>query len=229
MLILKVLFIFLYFFKLAFANCQAPGQGFLEERLKSTFHIDRGEAELKEWVMHPKNNQARNEIRSLDRKIKFAQFRLQREDFLKETKIQFEKIIQNNERTDEIENFPAIGSNSKLIPDEGNLSIEMEQLPKEKLDVLPKEILDKLASKVRVNYKFPYDKFEYILTYSGTELPMKEAFLKIQGEMEEICNLQMKSNHESREWYNKSLKRAGFSPYNPAPNGNNESVKSSGQ
>ena len=75
MLILKVLLILIYSYQLGFANCQAPGQGFLEERLKSTFYLDRGEAELKEWVMHPKNNQARNELRSLDRKIKFSQFR----------------------------------------------------------------------------------------------------------------------------------------------------------
>jgi hypothetical protein len=216
-------------FSFLHANCQAPGQGFLEHRLKDAFHVTKGEEELKEWVKHPKNHSVREELRTLDRRFKFAQFRLQRESILEESKLRFEQIVQNNNRSSEIQNFPVKGTLSKMIADQGHLSIEMTQLSKEELDIFPKEVIEKLDAKVRVNYFFPYDRFEYVLAYNGKELPMRDALLKIQGEMEIACALDMQKNHENREWYNKSLRDNKLMPYNPEPSSTGQGVRSSGQ
>ena len=226
---ISALICFIFPFGFLHASCQAPGQGFLENRLKDAFHVSKGEEELKEWVKHPKNHSVREELRTLDRRFKFAQFRLQRESILEESKLRFEQIVQNNNRPSEIQNFPVKGTLSKMIADQGHLSIEMTQLSKEELDIFPKEVLEKLDAKIRVNYFFPYDRFEYVLAYNGKELPMQDVLLKMQGEMEIACAFNMKKNHENREWYNKSLKENGLSPFAPNSGDNSASVKSSGQ
>jgi hypothetical protein len=200
------------------ANCLAPGQDFLAVKIKEAFHIDKGEQELKEWVQHPKNSQARHELRTLDRRFKFAQFRSQRESILEDSKNKFEEIIENNQRADEIEHFPVQGTQSKLKAEPGSLSIEMKNLTKDELDFFPKEVLDKLDTKVSVKYFFPYDRFEYDLSYEGKQLPMDQALNKIQGEMEASCAQNMRKNHEDREWYNKDLTSNKLAPYKPKSN-----------
>jgi hypothetical protein len=216
-------------FKYLYADCQAPGQGFLEGRLKEAFFVTKGEEELREWVKHPKNISIREELRTLDRRFKFAQFRSQRESILEESKLRFEEIVDNNNRSSIIENFPEKGTNSKIIPEHGHLSIEMSKLSKEKLNIFSKDVLEKLDSKVKVNYFYPYDRFEYVLAYNGKELPMQEALLQIQGEMETECALVMHKNHENREWYNKDLKDNKLAPFKQQKTTSGESGKSSGQ
>ncbi len=227
-IVLPVLFLLIVPLQ-SLANCLAPGQDFLAGKIKEAFHIDKGEQELKEWVQHPKNSLARNELRTLDRRFKFAQFRIQRESILEESKQRFEEIVDNNNRSSDIENFPEKGTNSKIIPELGHLSIEMTQLSKEKLDIFPKEVLEKLDSKIKVNYFFPYDRFEYVLAYNGKELPMQEALNQIQGAMETDCAFVMRKNHENREWYNKDLKDNKLAPFNPQKTTSGESGKSSAQ
>lgn len=184
-------------------NCQAPGQGHLELRIKETFHANLAETELKEWMIHPNNFEIRENLKSLDRRIKFTPQRLDRELMQAESQRIFEHAILNTGRPSVMENFPAIGTVSKISASERALSLEMSNLPKEELDFIPKEVLGKLESKVKVNYHYPYDKFEYLLTYEGKELPMENALLKVQKAMEEACELRRIDNGNYRNWNEK--------------------------
>lgn len=196
---------------LVMAECQAPGQGFLEEKVKEVFYGPLGESELKEWLMHPKNLVVRQDLKEIDRKSKFAG-RLKREELLLESRTKFEEAIINNERPSDIENFPIKGTSSKISGSEGALTLEMYNLSKEKLDVLPEDILEKLDAKIKIQYHYPYDKFVYLLTYKGRELPMKDALLLVQADFENSCELRKIDNREYREWYQKKRRDNGYSP-----------------
>lgn len=193
---------FLFFAGIAVASdCHPPSQGFLEGVLKENFHALEGEAELKEWMNHPSNYEIKNEIKALDRRSKFST-RLKREELLGEAQMKFEKAIINNGRPDEMENFPVAGTRSKISSSYGALTLEMSNFSKEELNVIPKEILDKLEPKVRINYYYPYDKFEYMVTYNGKEQPMNKALQKVQADMEAACEVRVIENGEYRNWYN---------------------------
>lgn len=182
-------------------ECQAPGQGFLESRVKEVFQAKLGETELKELMLHPKNTQVRQELKELDRRTKFTAQRMDREKLQTESLVQFEQALQNAERTSEFDHFPVINSVSKMSGSAGALTIEMNKLPKEELDVLPPEILSKLDSKIKINYYYPYDKYEYFLTYDGKELPMQKALNVVQSDMEKNCEQRIYDNNEYRRWY----------------------------
>jgi hypothetical protein len=199
---------FIFYTGTAFGQCQPPGQGFLEEKLKETFHVSLGEEELREWVGHRKNASLRDEIKSLDRRSKFSG-RLEREDLLVQSKDKFDMMILNTERPSDFDNFPAVGAQSKMMSSNGAMDIEMSNLSKEGLDVFAPEILAKLSPKVKVKYFYPYDKFQYILTYDNKELPMGKALGKMQQEMEKACEVQMIDNREYREWYEKGRTGSG--------------------
>ena len=173
-------------------------------RLKESFHGKLGEQELKELMIHPKNYEVGQKIKQLDRRTKFSPQRLDREALQYEAQMNFEQAIQNTGRPNVIDHFPATGTQSKLSTSLGALTIEMDKLDKEDLDVIPKEILDKLEAKVKINYYYPYDKFEYLVTYAGKEQPMQSALLKVQKEMEDHCERRMIDNVEYRAWYQKS-------------------------
>lgn len=192
----------------ALGQCHPPGQGFLEAKLKEIFLINHGEDEVKEWVGHPKNVTLREEIKALDRRSKFSG-RLVKEELLVQSKEKFDMMIVNNERSNEIHDFPTVGAHSKMMASKGAIDIEMVNLPKDGLDVLPPEILTKLSAKVKLHYLYPYDKFEYFLTYDDKELPMDKALGKIQQDMESACELRMFDNREYREWYEKGRSGTG--------------------
>ena len=185
------------------SDCHPPSQGFLEGVVRESFHATEGENELREWMRHPKNSEIRNEIKALDRRSKFNT-RLKREELLAESQIKYETAILNNERPADIEHFPVVGAHSKMTASLGALTLEMSNLSKDDLSVIPKEILDKLDSKVKINYELPYDKFEYLLTYDGKELPMNKALGKVQEDMEKACELREIDNDEYRRWYQKT-------------------------
>lgn len=208
---LILFFILFYAGIAASAECQAPGQGFLEEKVKEVFYAPSGESELKEWLMHPKNQLIRQELKEIDAKSKFAG-RLKREELLSESRSKFEEAIINNDRPSEIENFPIKGTSSKIFGSEGALSLEMNNLSKEKLDVLPEEILQNLDGKIKIQYHFPYDKFGYLLTYKGRELPLKDALLLVQADFEHACELRKIDNAQYREWYQKNRRDEGYFP-----------------
>lgn len=201
--LLSILLIFQSSIVLA-SECQAPSQGHLEKRLKESFHADLAERELKEWMIHPRNYEVGQKIKELDRRTKFSPQRLDREALQYEAQMKFEQAIENTGRPNVMEHFPATGTQSKVSASPGALTIEMDKLDKEDLDVIPKEILDKLEPKVKINYYYPYDKFEYLVTYAGKEQPMESALLKVQKEMEDHCEKRMIDNVEYRAWYQKS-------------------------
>lgn len=185
-------------------NCQAPSQGFLEIRFRETFHFNLAERELKEWMIHPKNYELRPNIKSIDQRIRYSGQRLEREELLSESQDMFEQAIQNTGRARDMDGFPARGTKSKVYGSQGALSLEVNHLEKEDLDFMPKELLDKLGPKMKVNYLYPNDKFEYHLTYDGKELPMEKAFLKIQKDMETARNRARFENNEDRRWYERT-------------------------
>lgn len=186
------------------SECQPPSQGHLEARVKESFHGKLGETELKEWMIHPSNQEIRQSLKELDRRIKFSPQRLDRELLQAETQVKFEQAVLNTGRVSVMDNFPAIGAQSKISGSTGALTLEMRNLAKDELDIFPKEILDKLEPKVKINYHFPYDKFEYLLTYAGKEQPMGKALLNVQKDMEDACERRMIQNGEYRRWYDKS-------------------------
>lgn len=206
--ILTILFIFNATTLLAI-ECQPPSQGHLEARLKESFHGKLAETELKEWMIHTSNGEVRRNIKELDRRIKFSPQRLEREELQAEAQIKFEQAIMNTGRPSEMDNFPAVGTHSKVYATKEALTLEMSNLNKEDLDLIPKEVLDKLESKVKVNYYFPYDKFEYLLTYDGKELPMGNALLKVQKDMEKACELRRIDNVVHRAWFQKNYGGSG--------------------
>lgn len=185
-------------------ECQPPGQGFLENKVKEVFQANLGETELKELMLHPKNANVRQSLKELDRRTKFTSQRLDRERLQTEALIQFEQALQNTQRTDEFDHFPVVNSISKMSGSAGALTIEMSNLPKDELDVLPPEVLKKLDPKIKINYFYPYDKYEYFLTYDGKELPMQTALNKVQADMETECDLRVNDNNEYRRWYKKT-------------------------
>lgn len=193
---------FIFNMRTAFADCQAPGQGYLEGKVKETFYVTQGEAELKEWVGHPKNAPQRAEIKNLDSRSKFAG-RLQKGQLLVHAQENFDLMISNTERESDMQDFPSHGARSKLMSSLGTIDIEMSNLSKEGLDVFPPNILAKLSPKVKIKYFYPYDKFEYFLTYGERELAMGKALGLIQQEMEETCELRVIENKEYRQWYEK--------------------------
>ncbi len=200
----------LLFFKsalLSASECQAPGQGFMQIRLKETFHTTLAETELREWMTHPKNQEVRQTLKALDQKIKFSPQRLHREELLDDSQLNFELAVQNTGRPSLMDNFPKDGARSVVSGTKGSLSIEMSKLKKEELDFMPKSVLDKLEPKVKVNYFFPYDKFEYHLTYDGKELPMEAALIQVQKDMEVVCEHRRMDNSEQRGWYRNSRGR----------------------
>lgn len=169
-----------------YARCQAPGQGFLEEKFRESFLTDAGEKELKEVVRDSKNYALREEIKSINRRTMVVG-RIERSELVQEAEKKFQQMIELASRTEDIQNFPAQGAVSKVSAVNDSLAIEMNNLSKEDLDVLPPQILEKLSPKVTIYYHYPYDKFEYYLTYNERELPMNKAFLKIQNDFEESC------------------------------------------
>jgi hypothetical protein len=203
---MKNLFCLLLVFTPAISSasvCQAPSQGMMEYRLRETFFLSQGELELKEWMIHPRNTEIRQKLKELDRRIKFSPQRLQREELLAETQINFEQAIMNTGRPHLLENFPAPKALSKVYATPGALSLEMKNFSKETLDFLPPDVLEKLEPQVKLNYIFPYDKFDYYLTYNGKELPMQDALLLVQQDMEDSCERRMIDNFEYRNWYRK--------------------------
>lgn len=204
------LFILTFFYSnLTWSLCQAPGQGFLEEKLKESWRTVAGENELKEIVRDPKNYALREEVKSLDRRSKNAN-RIEREELANEANRKFIQMIETTGRADEIRDFPLNGASSAVSSNDESISIEMKNLSKEDLDVLPPQVLEKLQPKVKIKYYYPYDKFEYHLTYNDRELPMQKAFNKIQNDFEDACDQRKRENQHSRDMNAWDRRQRGF-------------------
>jgi hypothetical protein len=181
-----IFFIILFSIDESQAGCQAPGHGFLEHKLRESWSTDALENELKEVVSDPRNLSLREEIKGLDRRSKFAR-RIEKEELYSEVHKKFIQMIEVTNRSDEIKNFPTVGASATFLSTDESISIEARNLSNEDLDVLPVTILEKLEPKVKIKYYYPYDKFDYFLTYNNRELPLEKAFNKIQSDFEDAC------------------------------------------
>lgn len=193
------------------ASCQAPGQSFLENKLKESFATDPAEKELKEIALDPKNYALREEVKSLNRRSMFAN-RIEMKEIQDKTQDKFSQMLGAVRNTNEIPDFPISGANSKLTSENDSLAIEVNNVSKEQLDVLPPKILDKLSNKVKIRYMYPYDKFEYVLTYDGRELPMQAALGKMQMDFEDACEDRLRENQHSRDLHALDRKSRGLDP-----------------
>ena len=121
-------------------------------------------------------------------------------------------MIGATRKTNQIENFPVSGANSKLTSETDSLAIEVSNVSKEDLDVLPPQVLDKLSNKVKIRYMYPYDKFEYVLTYDGREFPMQKALAKMQVDFEDACEDRLRENQHTRDLHGLDRKSRGLGP-----------------
>ena len=167
--------------------CHPPSQPFFEQKLRQSFRFSEGETELKEVVRDPRNYNTREEIKGLRRQLAFAN-RVQRSHIESRIIPKVENMIDVTNRRDPISDFPLNGTSANLSSsEEGHLSIAMENLPKENLDFLPPEIVEKIGNNVKINYHYPLDKFDYVISYDGKDLPMDQAFHKMQDDFESVC------------------------------------------
>lgn len=167
--------------------CQAPSQAMMEDRLRASYKLDSAENELREIVKEDSNYPIREEVKALKRRLRFTS-RKKREPIYTELQAKFEQMIQNAETEPLIANFPYEKASSTVGTSEvGTLVMSMKNLNKEELDFLPEETLKKLDPTVKVHYFYPIDKFEYVLTFDGKDLPMRKAFTKMQVEHEHHC------------------------------------------
>lgn len=167
--------------------CHPPSQPFFEKKLRDSFHLSVGETELKEVMRDARNYQAREEIKGINRQL-MSSNRVQRSYLQSQLVPKIESLIDETNRRNPIADFPVNGTASTLSSSEdGHLSLSMENLPKDDLEFLPPQIKEKLGSNVKIKYLYPYDKFDYVISYGGKELPMQKAFYKIQDDFEEAC------------------------------------------
>ncbi len=193
------------------ASCQAPGQSFLENKLKESFATDPAEKELKEIALDPKNYALREEVKSLNRRSMFAN-RLEMKEIEQKTNDKFSQMLGAVRKTNDLPDFPISGASSKLTSENDSLAIEVNNVSKEQLDVLPPKILDKLSNKVKIRYMYPYDKFEYVLTYDGRELPMQAALGKMQMDFEDACEDRLRENQHAKDLHTLDRKSRGLQP-----------------
>lgn len=198
---LFTLFLFLSFEAVAVKDegqCIPPSQPFVEEKLRTTYQFSQGERELKDIVSDGKNQALREEVQSLKRRLMFA--KRKDVDLIKsELQVKYEQMLSNSETEKEITNFPTQGASSVVTSSsDGFLKVSMNNLIQNDLDFLPPETLKKLGKNVSIAYKYPYDSFDYFLTFEGQELPMQAALQRVMNEFEDACILRLKENQRIR-------------------------------
>jgi hypothetical protein len=177
--------------------CQAPHQAFMEGKLKETYVLTDVEQELKEVVKDPNNYSYREELKSLYRKLAFAT-RPQKGPILEDIGSKFEKIIDGAKRGRSIANFPLEGTTSEMSTAPGVLVLTVKHLPREELTFFPEEVLKKLGDSVQIRYSYPVERFEYLVSYEGKELPMNKAFNLLQDDFEDFCMARASENYDIR-------------------------------
>lgn len=186
--------------------CHPPSQAFFEQKLRASFHLETGEKELKEVVSDPRNYSAREEIKTIKRQLVFAN-RIQSNTLRQKLPPKFESMIDTTNRRNVIRDFPVAGSNANLgSSDDGALELSMENLSKEDLEFLPPTVLNKIGNKVKIKYQYPLDRFDYVVSYDGKDLPMERAFGKIQDDFESACERNALEGAFDREKRNMKIK-----------------------
>lgn len=161
--------------------------------------LDAGVQELKEIITEPVNYELRNEIKSSYRRLKYAR-RREKPPIIEKMTSDFDRMILQADVREDIQDFPEKGLTSKVSSFEGSMMISMSNFTKkEELKFLPPQISAKIGSAVHIRYFYPIDRFEYILPYEGVNLPLDEAFLKMQDEFEVACIARFNENFDARQ------------------------------
>lgn len=155
-------------------------------KLGETFLVPSGEQELREIVSEAGNYELREEIKQSYRRMKFAR-RREKPAIIEKMTADFDKMIDIANVRQGINDFPSKGLRSEVQSDEGSILLSMSGLSKDEITFLPPHIFEKVEARIKIHYYYPIDKFEYVLTYDGQELPMKKALYKIQDEFEVAC------------------------------------------
>lgn len=179
-------------------KCQAPGQGFLEGRIKEVFMTGPGEKELKDVVLDQRNYTLREEIKSINRRKQLAD-RIKMKELEYETSNRFAQMIEVTGRNEDITDWPSPRAYGRLSTSGNAIAIELNNLSKEDLDVLPDEVNNKLSNKIKIEYKYPLDSYQYYLTYDGREYPMDKAMLKMQRDFEDACEQRLRDNQHAAD------------------------------
>lgn len=193
-------------------ECQAPGQSFLHQKLKESFQTAPAEKELKEVVSDQRNFTLREEVKALDRRKMYSN-RIQKKYLSDEMNQKFNQMIESTGRSEELADFPTPGAIGKLKGTKDSLSIELTNLSKEDLGVIPPQVLEKLSNKVKIEYKYPYDKYDYFITYSGIEMPLEKGLNKLQEDFEDACIGRLIENQNTKELWEKDRKIRGVSQF----------------
>jgi len=193
-------------------ECQAPGQSFLHEKLKESFQTAPAERELKEIVSDQRNFSLREEVKALDRR-KMYSTRVQEKYLGEEMHQKFDQMIEATGKTEELADFPTPGAIGRLKGTKDSLAIELTNLSKEDLGVIPPQVLNKLSNKVKIEYKYPYDKYDYFITYSGIEMPLEKGLNKLQEDFEDACIGRLIENQNTKELWEKDRKVRGVSQF----------------
>lgn len=181
------------------ALCIPPSLSFFENKLRESYQFNAGEKELLMIVKDQKNYALREDVKSLKRKLMFAK----RKDvplLVSELQAKFDQMINNVDTESVITNFPMEGGSAIVSSStDGSIMISMKDLNPGSLDFIPSKTLKKLEKNVKIQYKYPYDSFDYFLTFEGEELPIAKAVQKIGEEFETSCIVQQIENGWTRD------------------------------
>lgn len=197
-------------------KCQAPGGSFIENKLKEAFATAPAEKELRDVVRDQRNYNLREDIKALNRRKHYAD-RIKMKELDEETHAKFDQMIDTTGRNEDITDWPQPRAFGRLSSNGNAIAIELNNLSKEDLDVLPKPVLDKLSNKVKIEYKYPLDTFDYYLTYDGREYPIDKAMNKIQNDFEDACEQTLAENQNGKDLQDlnrKERKLEALKPWN---------------
>lgn len=193
-------------------ECQAPGQSFLHEKIKESFQTAPAERELKDLVSDQRNYTLREEVKALDRR-KMYSTRSQEKFIGEEMHQKFDQMIEATGKTEELADFPTPGAIGRLKGTKDSIAIELSNLSKEDLGVIPPQVLEKLSNRVKIEYKYPYDKYDYYITYSGIEMPLEKGLNKLQEDFEDACIGRLIENQTTKENWEKHRKTRGVTNF----------------
>lgn len=190
-------------------SCIPPSQPFIQERIRSSYNFGAGEQELQEIVRDEKNYALREQVKSLKRRMMFVK-RREKEPLQDEIKNKFDEMVLNAGTEEVINEFPSKGSSAAVSSDNEAIIITMHNLPQAELDFIPPETLKKMGRSVSIHYKYPYDNYEYFVSYEGEEIELNRAMGKMLNEFEDACILRKMENARARAIRKKDDKDSGL-------------------
>jgi hypothetical protein len=179
--------------------CLAPSTVFIEGQLREALQLSLAEAELKEIVSDPRVMEQRTGIQALHRRTYFSG-RRERPLLERDLARSFQEILDLTGRGETIENFPMAGARGQVrSADNGTLMIALENLPSPEVGFLPEQVKAKLGRTAKIHYRYPLDRFDYVISYGGEELALPRALQRLQDDFEDACVRRSLENEDERE------------------------------